>query len=82
MPNKWWRLILGVMLVLSWAIPVRAATHGRTEISVGFYETKYSADRIIPARVIPDGGHPLLDQLTRVPRVREISQSASQSADN
>ena len=49
MPNKWWRLILGVMLVLSWAIPVRAATHGRTEISVGFYETKYSADRIIPA---------------------------------
>lgn len=58
MPSKRWWLMLSVLVTLSWALPVQAATGGQTEISVGFYATSDDADRIIPERVIPSGHKP------------------------
>ncbi|WP_247738388.1 hypothetical protein [Lactiplantibacillus pentosus] len=65
MPIKRWRLIVGVVLVLGWPLSAQAGTQGRTEISVGFYETTYDADRIIPARDIPDGRRPYVLKTTK-----------------
>ncbi len=65
MPIKRWRLIVGVVLVLGWPLSAQAGTQGRTEISVGFYETTYDADRIIPARNIPDGRRPYVLKTTK-----------------